>query len=526
MAFVGDTALNSETPELKPKFSVSLRRQEAEFAGYRCSRRGCNEPAHGPALGSSKDVTDDEEAKAIPRGQGAHIYSSSPDGPRGQGGLNKDKLAGANNCLHVCPTCHTLIDSATSTYTVDVLVEMKWLHRIITRVINSHRHLEARLIESIGNVGSARYSFEEFLLAKIPALIKVYGAVPTKPKIDDKTLNYYVNEFFAEQKTVPLEFSLEERQHAAKKLKETMFDHHERAKRTRQKNTYIAFLYTLTAIKISGEHIHAGEEYSFRINLFRGYDLFQRHVENSQLSHEIGFDVSGSTSLGVIEFDPLDIRLSTDLNTAEFLHAVINGAKIYYNVEAIEVVEGVENARWKLNRGEAEHQWNSRHRHFSALKSIYTRCLKARVIANEFGINFLPNFNSAASKGGVRPGDVSGLFAYGLTDGMLSDAFKRLKAGSSSERIKLHSAWNIDSDGAIARLECHLTLSYYHGKCDMYTHLFFVIDFQEDQGRSSLFSLPDNECMRIDYILEMPKISPEGEVLRELKSFLKMEVSK
>ena len=69
MAFVGDTALNSDTPELKPEFSVSLRRQEAEFAGYRCSRRGCNEPAHGPTLGRGKDVTDDEEAKAIPRGQ-------------------------------------------------------------------------------------------------------------------------------------------------------------------------------------------------------------------------------------------------------------------------------------------------------------------------------------------------------------------------------------------------------------------------------------------------------------------------
>ncbi|MER1082085.1 hypothetical protein AAA607_00060 [Pseudomonas aeruginosa] len=517
--------MNNETPELKPKFSVPLRRQEAEFAGYRCSLRGCNEPAHGPALGSSKGVTDDEEAKAIPRGQGAHIYSSSPDGPRGQGGLNKDKLAGANNCLHVCPTCHTLIDSATSTYTVDVLVEMKWLHRIITRVINSHRNLEAKLIESFGSVGSARYSFEEFLLAKNPALIKVNGAVPTKPKIDEKTLNSYVNEFFAEQKTVPLEFSSEERRHAVKKLKETMFDHYERAKSTPPKNTYIKFLYTLTAIKISGEHIHAGEEYHFRINLFRGYSLFQSHVENSQLAHKIGFDVSGSTSLGVIEFDPLDVRLSTSLNTAEFLHAAINGAKIYYNLEAIEVVEGVESARWKLNRGEAELQWNSRHRHFSSLKSIYVRCLKARVIANELGIDFLPDFNSVASKGGVRPSDVSGLIAYGLTDEILGDAFKRLKAGSLSERIKLKSAWSLDSDGARAHLECHLIFSHHHGKYNMYTQLFFVIAVEESRGGSTLVSLPDNECMRIDYILEMPKISPEGEVLRELKYFLKMGVS-
>jgi hypothetical protein len=121
--------LNTETPELKPKFNAAIRRQEAEYAGCKCSRRGCGEPAYGPTIGKSGDVGDDEDAKAIPRGQGAHIYSSSPDGPRGQGGLNKDKLAGAYNCLHVCPTCHNLIDSATSTYTVDVLVEMKWLRK-------------------------------------------------------------------------------------------------------------------------------------------------------------------------------------------------------------------------------------------------------------------------------------------------------------------------------------------------------------------------------------------------------------
>ncbi|QVI74890.1 hypothetical protein [Pseudomonas syringae] len=525
MAFVGDTALNSETPELKPKFSAPLRRQEAEFAGYRCSRRGCNETAHGPALGSRKDVADDEEAKAIPRGQGAHIYSSSPNGPRGQGGLNKDKLAGANNCLHVCPTCHVLIDSATSTYTVDILVEMKWLHKIITRVINSHRNLEAKLIETFGNTGSARYNFEEYLLAKNPAIIKDTGTVPTKAKIDDRTLNSYVNEFFADQKIPLLEISPEERQCAAKKLRETMLDHGKRFKSTCLKNTYVNFVYTLTAIKASGEQIHAGEEYNFKIGLSLGYSLFQRHVEKTHLAHKIGFDVSGSTSLGVIEFDPLNIKLSTGLNTAEFLNAAIDGAKIYYDLEAIEIVDGVENARWKMNKGKADLQWGSRHRHFSSLKSIYARCLNARVIANDFGINFLPNFNNSAPKGGVRPGDVSGLLAYGLTDGILGDVFKRLKAGSPNETIKLKSAWSLDSDGAIARLECYLKLSYQHGECNMYTQLFLVINVKESQGGSVLFSLPDNDYMRIDYILEMPKISPEGEVLRELESFLKIGVS-
>jgi hypothetical protein len=518
--------LNTEIPKLKPKFNLGTRRQEAEYAGYRCSRRGCGEPAHGPTIGKSGDSGNDEEAKAIPRGQGAHIYSSSSDGPRGHGFLNKDKLAGANNCLHVCPKCHNLIDSATSTYTVDVLVEMKWLHKIITRVINSHTHLESKLIEKIGNVGSVRYRFEEFLIGKIPAFIKIDGALPAKPKIDDVALDSYVNEFFSEQKTVSLELLPEDRLRAAKKLKETFSSHYEGLKKSGSLKGYVRLSYTLSAIKVTGEHIHTGETYSFDISALGGYSLFQRHLEQCQLEHKIGFDISGSTSLGFIEINPVQIRLSTSFSTVEFLHAAINGAKIYYDVEAAEIVEGSEVARWKLNRGEAEYQLNSRHQYFSSLKSTYMRCLNARSIAKEFDVNFLPGFNSSARKGGIRPGDVSGLSAYGLTDEMLSDAFKKLGAGSLKEQITLRSAWRLEGENNTGHLECNLSLSSYGKGCNMNTYLFFVIDCQGGQGQSHRWLLSDGELMRIDYILELPKTIPEGEILREFKALLRMTTNK
>ncbi|WP_166216963.1 hypothetical protein [Pseudomonas atagonensis] len=514
--------MNTEIPKLKPKFNVGTRRQEAEFAGYRCSRRGCGEPAHGPTIGKGGDSGNDDEAKAIPRGQGAHIYSSSPDGPRGHGGLNKDKLAGANNCLHVCPKCHNLIDSATSTYTVDVLVEMKWLHKIVTRVINSHAHLESKLIEKIGNVGSARYRFEEFLLSKTPSFIKVNGALPAKPKIDDVALNYYVNEFFSEQKAVSLELPLEDRLRAAEKLKETISAHSKGLKKLGSLKAYVKLSYALSAIKVTGEHIHTGETYSFNIRALGSYSLFQRHTEECQLGHKIGFDVSGSTSLGIVEFDSMQIRLSTSFSTVEFLHAAINGAKIYYDVEATEIVEGNEVTRWKLNRGEAECQWNSRHQYFSSLKSINMRCLNARSIAKEFGVNFLPAFNSSAGKGGVRPGDVSGLSAYGLTDQMLSDAFDKLGAGSLEEQITLRSAWCLEGEDNTGHLECNLTLTSHSRGCNMNTYLYFVIDCQGGKGQSRRWFLSDGELTRVDYILELPKTMPEGEILREFKALLRM----
>lgn len=508
--------MTQEAADLKPKFKAPLRRQEAEFAGFRCSRRGCTQLAYGPAPKKVDGKSDDEDSKAFPRGQAAHIFSSSLNGPRGQGGLSEEKLAGANNCLHVCPNCHNLIDSATSIYTVDTLVEMKWLHRIIVRVINLNNHLESRLIKGFGVEGSERYLFEEFLLNKVPTLVKNDGAVPSKPKVDEITLNAYVNEFFSENKSIRLEFASEERLVAAKKLESIYRAHWE--SRARHRNCGLEFRYTLTAIKQNGERIRSGETYRFYRGTIKGVALFQNHTEKSaELSHEIGFDISGSTSSGTIEFDINRVRISTNFTTAEFLHALSDSAKVYYDVEVLEVVDNIYGVPWRLNRGEASCRWISRNSSFSKFKELYISCLQARCIAEESGVNFLPQFNDASSRGGVRPNDVSGLLAPGLSNETLRNIFSNLSNSRTQESVKFRSTWSLENRSRSAHIECSLIFTKNKNICNVNTKLYFIIELQEGGVQRKGICLSGDEFQYVDYISEMHKPAPEGDILRELK---------
>lgn len=514
--------MTKNTPSLKPKFKPPVRRQEAEFAGFRCSFRGCGQPAYGPAQKKVEGQTDDEDANAVPRGQGAHIFSSSPNGPRGQGGLNEDKLAGANNCLHVCPNCHNLIDAATSEYPVDTLVEMKWLHRTIVKVINLYHHLESRLIKGLGTEGSDRYQFEEFLLDKVPKLEKVDGAVPSKPKIDEKTLAAYVNEFFTERKLTKLEFTEEEREAAAKKLEKIYRGHWE--PRSPKVSMGLEFSYTLIAIRTNGDRIRSGETYRFYRNTSSTITLFQQHREKTaELSHEIGFDITGSYSSASIEFDINMIRISTNFNTVEFLHALSESAKIYYDVEVQEVIDGIHEKPFKLNKGEIHYRWSPRFSFFSNLKYLYSRCFLVRAIADEFGIKFLPQINITSSKGGVRPNDVSGLLAPELNNDVLRSVFSKLSNGSTRESVKLRSNWNIEHEGFTGHIAGTLDFSNYNNNCNIHTYLFLVIEPSDPDKKTELFYLPDDELLRVDYITEMCKPAPEGEILQQLKAFIRRQ---
>lgn len=511
--------MTQEAADLKPKFKVALRRQEAEFAGFRCSRRGCMQLAYGPAPKKFDGKSDDEDSNAFPRGQAAHIFSSSLNGPRGQGGLSEEKLAGANNCVHVCPNCHNLIDSATSIYTVDILVEMKWLHRIIVRVINLNSHLESRLIKGVGVEGSERYLFEEFLLNKVPTLVKKDGAVPSKPKVDEVTLNAYVNEFFSEKKPIQLDFSSEERLEAAKKLKSIYLAHWD--SRACHRNCGLEFRYTLTAVKQNGERIRTGETYRFYRQTNKAIALFQNNTENSaELSHEIGFDISGLDSSGIIEFHVHRVRISTNFTTAEFLQALSAGAKVYYDVEVLEVVDNIYGVPWRLNRGELSCRWRNRHDSFSKLKALYTSCLQARCIAEELGVNFLPQFNDASSRGGVRPNDVSGLLVPGLSNETLRNIFYNLSNGRTQELVKFRSTWSLKNGSRSAHIECYLIFTKNGSICKLNTRLVFIIEPQEKDAKTKAIYLSDDEFQHVDYIGEMHKPSPEGDILRQLKSLI------
>lgn len=513
------TTLSINALLLKPKFIPAIRRQEAEFAGNRCSIRGCGQPVYGPLPKKVKGQPYDDEVKTLPRGEGAHIFSSSPSGPRGQGGLGDDKLKGANNCLHVCRNCHNLIDSATSVYSVDTLVEMKWLHRTIVKVININQNLEHRLVKPSGTDNSDRYKFEEFLLSKVPNIEKVIGAVPSKPKIDEKTLRAYVDEFFVDKKPAQLESTAEERGKSAQKLKKIYTAQWE-IKPT--KSCGFQFSYTLTAKKNNGELIRSGQTYKFyRDTSSSSVALFARHNErDAELCHEVGFDITGSVGIGMIKIDLRRVRVSTNLSTHEFLHALSEGAKIYIDIDAEEVIEGQNSVPFKFLKCELEYTIGRGIQFAGSLRTIYMKCLLARSIAAELGVNFLPELNDFAPKKGVSPKAVAGLLASEIDDKALRCIFEELREKNSLKIITTRSGWNIEHDEKIIYIECSLHFRHHDVHCSLHTYIFYVIESSVQCVEIKRWLVTDNELENMDCVIEMLKDAPEGDVLREMKALI------
>ena len=57
-----------------------------------------------------------------------HIYASSPNGPRGQGGLTEDELKSIDNLILLCPNHHRVVDRQPETYTAELLKQWKEEH--------------------------------------------------------------------------------------------------------------------------------------------------------------------------------------------------------------------------------------------------------------------------------------------------------------------------------------------------------------------------------------------------------------
>ncbi len=83
-------------------FSSATRDLVADRAGNQCSFPTCNRRTIGPGAGQN-EVSGD--------GIGAHIYSASPRGPRGQGGLSREELEQPENCIWLCSTHAKLVDN-------------------------------------------------------------------------------------------------------------------------------------------------------------------------------------------------------------------------------------------------------------------------------------------------------------------------------------------------------------------------------------------------------------------------------
>ncbi len=85
----------------RSEFSLATKRSLANAANNQCSYLNCPMRTSGPDLGSGGSLR---------LGKAAHIYSASPCGPRGQGGLSREELKHHQNGIWLCADHATLID--------------------------------------------------------------------------------------------------------------------------------------------------------------------------------------------------------------------------------------------------------------------------------------------------------------------------------------------------------------------------------------------------------------------------------
>lgn len=70
-------------------------------------------------------------------GEECHIVAASPDGPRGDSAVPLDQRDNYENLILLCPTHHKLVDSQSSTHTVQALMQLKAKHEKEVRTLLS-----------------------------------------------------------------------------------------------------------------------------------------------------------------------------------------------------------------------------------------------------------------------------------------------------------------------------------------------------------------------------------------------------
>ena len=84
-----------------------------------CAFPGCTTPLVEPGTGQSGPAVISDIC---------HIYASSSNGPRGQGGLTEDELNSIDNLILLCPNHHRVVDRQPETYTAELLKQWKEEH--------------------------------------------------------------------------------------------------------------------------------------------------------------------------------------------------------------------------------------------------------------------------------------------------------------------------------------------------------------------------------------------------------------
>lgn len=104
----------------RANFSPSTKRIIAQRAGYRCSIPACRALTIGPGKMPNQISN---------TGTACHIFSASPNGPRGQGGLQNAEIQQATNGIWMCRKHGALVDTNQgNAYPASLLISLKNLH--------------------------------------------------------------------------------------------------------------------------------------------------------------------------------------------------------------------------------------------------------------------------------------------------------------------------------------------------------------------------------------------------------------
>jgi hypothetical protein len=132
------------------RFTKPTKSIVAGRCAFRCSFPGCDKPTIGPGSRSNQTAL---------TGKVAHIFSASPGGPRGQGGLTEDQLRSAENAIWLCSDHATLIDTNRGEkFPPELLLSYKSLQ-------------EARVAREQGGISELAGWFHELVIRESPIFV-------------------------------------------------------------------------------------------------------------------------------------------------------------------------------------------------------------------------------------------------------------------------------------------------------------------------------------------------------------------
>lgn len=157
---------------MRVNFSLQTKRLVAQRSAYRCNFPECGRVTIGPGA-SGKEVSC--------TGVAAHIFSASPGGPRGSGGLSPSKLRAPENAIWLCAEHGRLVDNNRGTkFPPPLLLNYKCLHEARISREQGNIHLPfAWLHEIVVNQGPVFATPAKLTLGKVTILVGDNGSGKT-----------------------------------------------------------------------------------------------------------------------------------------------------------------------------------------------------------------------------------------------------------------------------------------------------------------------------------------------------------